>query len=261
MSKLFRLKKWLTLPDAARHLSIVLDEPVSEADVLRLALDRHLKLSIDFVNSAVGKPAKVIPLSEAKIGTGLAGERVVFAQRISEHEYLLFDENPVSLQGVWDLPLIGAETLDLKHRYQQLTAGPEVTNVDIGGAFVEGRDGQLFQLQECFKKSEDKLDSLFPAGGLPEDSVLIVRTEALRTFEQSISGAPADVDRPLATRERRTLLTVIRALCDECKIVPGAYGAAKRIAGATDRLGASVSDSKIGTIFEQLEEAVDARKK
>ena len=48
--KLWKLKEWLTVPEAARHLSIMFGEDVNEADVLRLALDGHLKLSINFVN-------------------------------------------------------------------------------------------------------------------------------------------------------------------------------------------------------------------
>ena len=44
------LKEWLTVPDAAKRLSVIFGEEVTEADVLRLALDGHLKLSIYFVN-------------------------------------------------------------------------------------------------------------------------------------------------------------------------------------------------------------------
>ena len=36
-SKLFNLKEWLTLDDAAKHLSIVFGEEVTRADILRLA--------------------------------------------------------------------------------------------------------------------------------------------------------------------------------------------------------------------------------
>ena len=43
MGKLFNLKAWLTIADAARHLTIVFGEEVTEADVLRLALDRRLR--------------------------------------------------------------------------------------------------------------------------------------------------------------------------------------------------------------------------
>jgi len=43
---LFNLKEWLTIPDAARHLSTIFDESLTEADILRLGLNGHLKLSV-----------------------------------------------------------------------------------------------------------------------------------------------------------------------------------------------------------------------
>jgi hypothetical protein len=42
MNKLFKLKEWLTLKQAIGYISVVLDEPVTEADIYRLALDDHL---------------------------------------------------------------------------------------------------------------------------------------------------------------------------------------------------------------------------
>ncbi len=51
MKTFLSLKKWLTVPETARRLAIIFGEEVSEADVLRLALDGHLRLSINFVNS------------------------------------------------------------------------------------------------------------------------------------------------------------------------------------------------------------------
>jgi hypothetical protein len=46
LSKLPKLKKWLTVPETAKHLSVILNDEIVEADVLRLALDGYLKLSI-----------------------------------------------------------------------------------------------------------------------------------------------------------------------------------------------------------------------
>jgi len=66
MKKLFSLKKWLTLDEAARHLTIVLGEDVCVADVLRLVLDRHLKLSVYFVNHAVAKRGHIVPIEDAE---------------------------------------------------------------------------------------------------------------------------------------------------------------------------------------------------
>jgi hypothetical protein len=61
LGKLFGLKEWVTLPDAARRLSIVCGEDATESDVLQLALDGRLKLSVKFVNYAKGRRGKVAP--------------------------------------------------------------------------------------------------------------------------------------------------------------------------------------------------------
>ena len=43
MAELYKLREWLTVPDAAAHLSAAFDEQqVTEADVDRLGLDGHL---------------------------------------------------------------------------------------------------------------------------------------------------------------------------------------------------------------------------
>jgi hypothetical protein len=68
VKKLLKLKEWLTVPDAARHLSILFGEAVSEADVLRLALDGHLTLSVYFVNHARGSTRKNNPSCRGRVG-------------------------------------------------------------------------------------------------------------------------------------------------------------------------------------------------
>ena len=55
MSKLFALKSWFTLFDASEYLSKALGEPVAEADILRLALDQKLKMSVVFVDGVLAR--------------------------------------------------------------------------------------------------------------------------------------------------------------------------------------------------------------
>ena len=64
--KLLKLRDWLTVPDAARHLSILLGDEVTEAHVLRFALDGRLTLSVDFVNITPAWCGKIIPHADAK---------------------------------------------------------------------------------------------------------------------------------------------------------------------------------------------------
>jgi hypothetical protein len=255
MSKLLKLKKWLTVPEAARHLAIVFGEEVSESDVLRLALDGHLKLSVNFVNHAKAKCGKVVAIENAKyrelspefvahlpIAVEHKGKPLMMLQglNLNDKEVLELEKEVVTLDGVYDLPMIGNERLDIEHECQQLTNGPAVTLQGLDGAFVEGRDGRLCQLQESYdeneyqsgseahlKKLEERIardniestkakelldqykekrkkfleerkarrdagknsENYFPAGGLPHDSVLVVRTAALSEFQGVQIGA------------------------------------------------------------------------
>lgn len=52
---LFNLKDWLTIPQSAEHFSKIFDEDITQANILRLALDGHLKLSVYFMNDTYAK--------------------------------------------------------------------------------------------------------------------------------------------------------------------------------------------------------------
>lgn len=345
MSKLFKLKEWLTVPDAARHLAIAFGEEVSEADVLRLALDGHLKLSVSFVNHTMGKCGKVIPWKDtewmmfprldkvATPETPLPPEKIVECppdlqakwNEISEDEqgnyypllmslnidgerFLKLDSKVTTIRGVWDLPMIGTERLDIEHQYQQATGGPAVTLEGLDGAFVERVDGVICQLHTDFddneyqsgstaqleklklritnnkikgaeaqklldkhkqdrkifleeRASKDNSRKYFPADGLPEDGVLVVRTAALRDFEQSIKNTPKALDKAITTTERNTLLTIIAGLCDYSAIVPAERGAASQIAKMTEEVGAPVTDDTIRKVLARIPDALESRKK
>ena len=224
-SKLFKFKDWVTLPDAAKHLSGVCDEEVTEADTLQFALEGHLKLSVNFVNNVIVARKILFPICS---GTDLVRNR--------DERLISFGGEVKTISGVWDLPMDGGERLDVEHEYQRLTGGPAVTRKQ-SMAFVKGTSGEIWQLQERFgyaehdadlKAHRDELKQLvtrksidlekgkelmmryykqmepfrvrvallpeseycyyYPAKNLPQDSILVVRTEALREFEQLIAN-------------------------------------------------------------------------
>ena len=255
------------MPDAALHLSILFDEKVTEADVLRLALDGRLRISVYFVNHAQARIGKVYRFSEADIFEAIASGNLpnelkwhtwppgamatlhpdlspedaekssimLMSLRISDDRYLTLGDEVLTIEGVWDLPMIGTERLDVEHEYQNLIGGPAVTLQGLDGAFVQGLDESVCQLQESYdnneyqsgssaqleelkryiaendlddekadailkrhkedrkqflekRKSQPKSENYYPAGGIPTDSVLVVRTDALREFEQFASN-------------------------------------------------------------------------
>lgn len=226
-SKLFNLKEWLTLDDAARHLSIVFGEEVTRIDVLRLALDKRLTLSVDFVNHAPARKGKLIPIEQVDfsilpslaggpktpldlprtvfyadldklapdvLGALNAGELVLIAGGLSyrEKEFLVLDDAVESISGVWDLPMIGSEALDVEHRYQMETGGPSVTLLVLEGAFVE-RDNVVCQLQDDFDDNEyeagskisgDRLEHRILEESLPKERADELRADYTRLRQQ-----------------------------------------------------------------------------
>jgi hypothetical protein len=231
LNKLFELAKWVTVADAARYLSIAFGEDVAEADVLKLALDEHLKISVRFVNGVSARycmPVKREDVERQAIPS-LDGKGVI---KISKNDRVWADWRGIflvypsvtSLFGeVWDLPMTDGGRIDVTRRYQALTGGPDVTAVaPPGSILVESTEvtplmldgeligvakGSLFEIQS-YSGDSTHPDSFHPASELPNDSVLVVRTEALREFEKSIAGSGGE-EKALSTTERNSLLKMV----------------------------------------------------
>ncbi len=197
MSKLLKLKSWLTIEDAAKRLSISAGEKVSQPDILRLALEGHLRLSVYFVNHGRARMGKVVPwretrwrlikpIFEGSMGPALNDDDIassfpehlqklwretsvdfreicrpmMTSLTIEEGKFLNLEKEVVELTGIWDLPMIGTERLDVEHEYQQLTGGPEVTLQGLDGAFVSQGEEVICQLQESWDQNPYQKGSL-----------------------------------------------------------------------------------------------------
>jgi hypothetical protein len=222
MSTLLKLREWVTVADAATYLGVSFGEDVTEADVLRLALDSRLPLSIYFVNHGLGRVGKCVSFSDAKWEDrpeflGMPARKVLSGLYLDQETVLEFDGAVKWIEGVWDLAMLGNERIDVEEMYQRLTGGPAVELIGLDGAFVNRADGVWCQLHDkdeygkCTREERERF--FFPAGRLPDDAVLVVRTAALRQLERSIAE-PAATERSLETRERTSLLTIIAALAE-----------------------------------------------
>jgi len=288
MSKLFNLKEWLTIADTAKHLSIVFEEEVTEADVLRLALDGELQLSVYFVNHVYARYGKVVgrediewdecPPALAEKIPGLSDKEknnpvfIMKSLQIDDERFLNLAPEVSKIQGVWNLPMIGSEQLDVEHEYQNLTNGPAVTLINLGGTLVEGEDESICQLQESYdaneyttgstaqletinshilehdidvkkaqkllkkhkeqrkeyhekRKNKDNSEDYYPAGGLPVDSILVVRTNAVRKLELFLSQKDNQLyePNPFTEKERNSMLKLILGMAiSKYDYTPGA---------------------------------------
>lgn len=170
MSKLIKLKGWLTLVEAAEYLSANLNETVSEADLLRFAINGHIKLSVNFVNHTTVRFLKTLNEDELATHRGLVqdlGSMVANGLRpmptsdglyMEDGTYLRLEERISSIEGIWGLVMAGGEALDVLHRLQDLTGGASVELVSLDGSFV--RKGSLIcQLVASFEDNAYSLGS------------------------------------------------------------------------------------------------------
>ena len=311
MNKLLKLRAWLTVSEAAKRLTTIAQEDFGEADILRLALDGHLTLSVNFVNHATGRPVRIEPLDQQPDTTGEIDDYLSKHPSLSSTEamknsftefvrkyrgdhlpngrdILIYEgdeQKPVTLEGVWDLVMLGAEVLDIEHEYQGLSGGPAVELVCLGGPLVTSPDRKhMFQLLDNFRRSArpptpvvqsseyksskeqtetiDNLDALFgpakdtppakertenwdcevvyyPAAGLPEDRVLVVRTAALRELERKLLSDEEEPEKALHNSERKSVAQIIATLAAEAGIdisTPYAADEILRAAAATHGL-------------------------
>lgn len=302
MSKLLKLKEWLTIEDAAKRLSISAGEDVSEADILRLVLDGHLTISVHLVNRAIFRRGEIVGIDDTNWilvpplvnvpavliaeddhdrdhppitapwklqklwretpkykEQGLIPFMTSLATRTGEGQYINLEDDIIHIRGgVWDLPLIGNERQDVEQAYQEKTEGPSVDNHGINGAFIcDGthvyqfleRDEdsscmagthasfkwipQLFHgdkksreeaIELLQKHNEDQKTILegesqyYPANGLPEDSVLVVRTGALKELEDKLLPNDSPREKPLHPSERKSAGQIIAVLSSMAKL-------------------------------------------
>jgi len=267
MKTLLKLREWLTVPEAASHLSVVFGEDVTEADVLRLVLDGHLTLSVNFVNYAQAKCGRAIPLSEADPKVLLIGDE--YGLLVNDDKVLPCGGEVTSIEGIWDLTMIGAERIEIEKKYQLLTGGPRVERQSGEGALVNYPDGRWARLVEHLSNIEDydqknlrspyyHPSNYYETDRLPSDVVLVVRTSALRKLAALISDSESVTERPVARRERTTLLLIIAALAKLARIdVAKPTSAAVAIESETVRMGTRVAARTIEEHLKRIPEAID----
>ena len=248
MSKLHKFREHLTIPEAARRLSISFEEEVSEADVLRLALDGHLRLSIDLVNGVTVQSGTEIIFDEAALKMAyfsgqypkelqwvklpsfwMAGlfpdwpiedndEEIMclYSPRIARGRFWNASGEMTSIDGVWDLPMIGAEVFEIKRLYYEALDGTYVEPQNFNATFFEGiflqRGSDVCQLLERrdfhlpSSTDDDPFSGYEPDKKFPEDSVLVVRTAVLRQFEQSLDDTPTLPKNPNVSKQLTSMI-------------------------------------------------------
>ncbi|ABI39856.1 hypothetical protein Shewmr4_2785 [Shewanella sp. MR-4] len=298
MSKLFKLKEWLTLDEVVKHIANVLGEPITLADIYRLALDGNLKLSAYFVNGVYAKKTRFVKTENLKyrkvVPVGLPNfpecqcisVPINGSIPISKNYWVEQTEPEVILmRGVWDLAMKGAERADISNRYQQEVSGLSVKIPIAVGHYVELGDtayqlhvkeknlaeseydatSEVSAIDEVDEQTDElrlrrsrRLPSFYPATNLDELDAVLV----VRTAEVTRfiqSLEDESTSKPLNNIERNTLLVLIGALCKEANVDWNQRGISASLVAMTDLIGAPVTDDTVRKVLKQIGPAIDAR--
>ncbi|ANQ20757.1 hypothetical protein BA893_03320 [Vibrio natriegens] len=299
MSKLLKLKNWLSLDDGAQTISTLLGESVGVADLYRFAIDGHITLSINLVNPTPVRKVSLIRAEDIQHKT-LIAKRKNFPQGLRVNVPLA--EYPISkkywveseskdwnnVKGVYDLAMVGAE----KDEIAQLIYPDSIVEIPIFAGFYIQKGEQIYKLQVLHKpdashaqrtlinnengiegEEDSTLKRLKPrilpqavsASSLRDHEYeLVIRTGEVTRFIQSLQDEPTPSlqdEKALSPRERGTLLTIIGAFCNNMGIDPLDKGSTSPIAKMLELNGTPMKFDTIKKHLDQVPDAVERRRK
>lgn len=303
MSKLFKLKEWLTLEEAVGYISTVLGEPITLADVYRLALDGHLRLSTLFVNGAKAKRVRLLRTEDVrykefvpKIPDFPKGKCFRIPQNVDRQiskDYWIQNVEPdlLSMRGVWDLAMIGAERAEIANRYYQLTSNQTVKIPMLIGHYLE-KDGDTYQLQVKQASHPESLEDNEPTStntmqdnevmslqevrlkmkprGLPQyaaasnlsdyEHTLVLRTSEINRFIRALEDVPTP-NKSSESNAKNSRLCLMAALLSELDYDWNQRGVSTSLVAMTELHGTPLGYDTIRQILKEIDSAVDSRRK
>lgn len=230
MSKLFKLKEWLTIEDACKRLSVIFEEEVGTKDLIQLVIEEKINVSyyftldefisaievvkdnvylLDSVNGeeflSTNKPLSYITRAQANIPEGEAF-RVYIDNNIDRIHFGIYrDYRAIGLKFTLDGAYnIDINTGNIKSILENMffEKEPWFEREYISGLIVKDENGSLYKLISDF----DDNDGL-PVWSIPPYSIdlepklsdlVILRTD-IEKFEQSFVEAKPEQSKNLRT--------------------------------------------------------------
>jgi len=169
------------------------------------------------------------------------------------------------IDGIWDLAIVGSGRRWLERMREVLMDGTAQTPLGQEGVLVHQPDGAGCHLKLRMVRYLDIGTTVHEP---PVGAHIVVRTTALTDLKARMGqSAPADpdkpssLDKPLGTRERTTLLTVIAALASVANVdVTATTKAAGIIEAAASGLGVRIGKRTIEEYLKRIPDALERRR-
>ena len=281
-----QLKKWLTIDDAAKYLSAQFSEPVEPKDILQLALENNLKLSINFTKIINVMEVSISPFSE--ITTEHSLDKFGHVNFEDKSYHVSTSPQLIKIDGMWDLKLFGGGEEYIKARLLNFLEDSSQLQPNISDIYIE-RDNKTYCLYEKHRDYDEnnsllildvfleniiKIDNIGlddgyykPMPTIPNHAFLVVSLNSLKDFEHQVALDDMHVSKnkksidseSIHPKERRTFLIMIAALAKKAGIDIdndiASLEAAKKINRFVDECGFEL---KLDTVRSKLEEIPDA---
>ena len=228
MRELLDFKEWLTVLDAAKHLSILFKEEVTEADVLQLAFEKKLKLSIHIFMGTPAKRAELLNKADlenySQFYTSDANCDFHQFNDLGNAALSVREDKIQFLVGTLDLPMIDGEQAAIERKFRQLLCLSSLNENYVDSIYVEDA-GNLYELQEQLfdpiylnlpeganlleVQRASAMQGYIHARNFPSDAILVVRISSLREFEQAVIRAPTIFDKTAPALDRTALIRLV----------------------------------------------------
>ena len=228
MRELLDFKEWLTVLDAAKHLSILFKEEVTEADVLQLAFEKKLKLSIHILMDTPAKRAELLNKADLEnypqFYTSDARWNFHQCNDLGNAALSVREDKIQFLVGTLDLPMIDGEQAAIERKFRQLLGLSSLNENYVDSIYVEDA-GNLYELQEQLSdpiylnlpedanllevQRASAMQRYIHARNFPSDAIFVVRISSLREFEQAVIRAPTIFDKTALALDKTALIRLV----------------------------------------------------
>jgi hypothetical protein len=238
-------KDCVTLREAAQQLSKSIGRSLTEADVLGLALNGHVTLSVFLAKTVADCWAVPDDMPE--------GNAPDYWADIGQSSIALTVEE---IHGIWDVPLVPPGASEVQRAYDELR-GLAFTPAATTHRMLVERPGVHCRLRTT------AVSSSATSALTPENTfvITVARLDALTTALATLTKASAVVEKPLATKERQSLYIIIAALANGPGVdIFKASKAASTIQATADTLGLEISARNIEEKLKDVVKALDLQK-
>lgn len=211
MSKLFKIKQWVTAQQALEFLNTQLESSFSKLDVLQLIAEQELKYSVKFEHRVPAKIGKVVQFKDVPLYAlpNKDGERKIFLplgkclvpglkggkdgtfEWDDETPFACFEKNIGYIDGIWDFAMVGNEVVDVANMIRaEIKLGP-LNLVNHDGVFLCRPDGTYANLHTMFIPDEEK-NHYSEESSLFQHASIGFRTAELKRFIAEINDADTE---------------------------------------------------------------------